>query len=89
MARRPTSGQSVTFTATVSPTAPGAGTPTGTVTFTDQTAGTTLGAVSVDSNGQAAFDTASLSVGTHTILAGYGGDSSFAAGNASLDQTVS
>jgi hypothetical protein len=84
-----TSGQSVTFTATVSPTAPGAGTPTGTVTFTDQTTGTTLGAVSLDTSGQAALDTASLSVGTHTILAGYGGDSSFASSSASLDQMVS
>jgi len=84
-----TSGQSVTFTATVSAAAPGAGTPTGMVTFTDQTAGTTLGAVSLDSSGQAAFNTASLSVGTHTILAGYAGDSNFAAGSASLEQTVS
>jgi Big-like domain-containing protein/beta-propeller repeat-containing protein len=68
-------GQSVTFRATVTPTAPGAGTPTGTVTFAD--AGVTLGSGTVGVTGQASFTTTSLSVAGHTITAQYGGDTSF------------
>jgi hypothetical protein len=68
------SGQPVTFTATVSPVSPGAGTPTGTVTFSDGS--TTLGTGSL-SNGTATFSTSSLSVGTHNITATYGGDGNF------------
>jgi Bacterial Ig-like domain (group 3)/Galactose oxidase, central domain len=67
-------GQLVTFTATVNP-ASGSATPTGTVTFRDGAA--TLGAYTL-SGGQASFTTASLSVGSHSITAVYGGDSSFA-----------
>jgi Autotransporter beta-domain/Bacterial Ig-like domain (group 3) len=63
----PTSGQSVTFTATVSGFAP-----TGTVTFMDGAA--TLGTASL-SGGVATFSTAALSPGSHSITAVYGGDS--------------
>src|SRR5262249_20729674 len=46
-------GVPVTFTVTVSPVAPGAGTPTGTVTIIDGTA--VLGTAQLDVNGQAVF----------------------------------
>ena len=76
-------GQSVTFTATVTVLAPGAGTPTGTVTFKD--GATTLGTGTVNGAGVATFMTAALAVGHHNITATYGGDASF---NASTSNTV-
>ena len=51
------SGQSVTFTATVFASAPGAGTATGNVTFSD--GATVLGTVAVNASGIAAFSTSS------------------------------
>src|SRR6185437_12179001 len=68
-------GQSVTFVATVSASAPGAGTPTGTVTFLD--GGTPIGTGSL-SGGVARFATSELAVGSHTITAIYSGDGNFA-----------
>src|ERR1043166_4354169 len=67
-------GQSVTFTATVSSLAPGAGTPTGTVAFKD--GATTLGTGTL-SAAQATLTTSLLSAGSHSITAVYNGDSSF------------
>lgn len=67
-------GQTVTFTATVTAVAPGAGAPTGSVTFKDGT--TTLATVSL-SGGVTTFATAALSVGTHSISAAYTGDANF------------
>ncbi len=64
-------GQAVTFTATVSTTAQGAGTPAGTVTFFDGT--TTLGTMTLNSSGVASLTTSTLSVGKHTITATYNG----------------
>ncbi|MFZ0927649.1 MAG: Ig-like domain repeat protein, partial [Syntrophobacteraceae bacterium] len=75
-------GDSVTFMATVSAAA---GTPTGTVTFSD---GATVLGTGALSGGQATFATSSLSAGSHTITASYGGDANFAAGSATLGQTV-
>jgi hypothetical protein len=66
----------VTFTATVTATAPGAGIPTGTVTFKDGS--TTLGTGALNGSGQATFTTASLKMGVHSITAVYGGDARFA-----------
>lgn len=63
-------GQSVTFTATVTATSPGFGTPTGTVTFKNGSA--TLGTGTL-SGGVASFTTSTLSVATHSITAVYGG----------------
>jgi hypothetical protein len=83
-----TSGQSVTFTATVTAVAPGAGTPAGTVTFMDETAGTTLGTMDLDANGLASIMVTDLTVGTHTIRATYAGNSNFATSNGSTTQTV-
>jgi len=74
-------GQPVTFTATVVPIAPGAGTPTGTVTFLDGGSpfgtGTLIGGV-------ATFTTSALTPGNHTILTTYGGDGNFSGSTGSL-----
>jgi hypothetical protein len=76
-------GQSVTFTATVSPqSSPNAA--TGTVTFLDGT--TTLGTGILNASGVAMFSTSSLSVGTQSITASYGGDSK---DNSSVSNAVS
>jgi hypothetical protein len=68
-------GQSVTFTATVTPVAPGTGTPTGNVIFKNGT--TVLATTALDASGQAAFSTSALGVGTHPITAEYTGDADF------------
>ena len=65
-------GQPVTFSVTVASTAPGAGIPTGTVLFTVD--GTARAPVVLDGSGNAAFSTASLSVGPHPVTASYSGD---------------
>ncbi|HLJ95832.1 MAG TPA: Ig-like domain repeat protein [Gemmataceae bacterium] len=84
------SGQSVTFTATIAVQNPGAGTPTGTVQF--QIDGTNAGSpVGVSTTGgvtTAAFTTAALAVGTHTITATYSGDGGFAGSSSGFMQTV-
>src|SRR5205823_1039686 len=67
-------GQGVTFTATISAVAPGAGTATGTVTFMD--GGSPIGTGSL-SGGVATFTTTALSTGNHTVSASYGSDGSF------------
>ena len=68
-------GQQVSFTATVSPVGSSSPTPTGVVTFSD--GATTLGTATI-SSGTAIFITSSLTVGSHSITAAYGGDSNFA-----------
>jgi hypothetical protein len=79
-------GQSVTFTATVSPVPAGGYTPTGTVTFKDGT--TTLGTVAL-SGGTATFTTSGLSAGNHYITASYSGDAVVAPSASNpLKQTV-
>lgn len=69
-------GQAVTFTATVAPIAPGAGTPAGTVTFKDGAA--MLGTATL-SDGTAMLTTATLSTGNHAISVSYAGDANFTA----------
>jgi hypothetical protein len=69
-----TFGQSVTFTATVAAVDFAVSTPGGTVTFKD--GANTLGTGSLVS-GQASLPVSSLSVGTHSITATYGGDTTF------------
>lgn len=71
-------GTSVTLTATVTQ-ASGSTTPTGTVTFSDA-AGTLGSAVTLNSAGVATYSTTSLTAGSYTFTAAYGGDSNFAAG---------
>jgi autotransporter-associated beta strand protein len=81
------SGQSVTFTATVTASAPGAGIPTGTVTFLDGV--TTLGTGTLDGSGQTTLSTSALSVGSHSITVVYAGDTDFTTSTSSaLSQTV-
>jgi hypothetical protein len=76
-----TFGQSVTFTASVSPA-----TATGSVQFFDGAA--SLGSV-VLSGGTASLTTPSLTVGTHSIRASYSGDTNFTGSTSSaLTQTV-
>jgi hypothetical protein len=69
-------GQSVTFTATVTPQS-GSGIPTGTVTFLDGT--TSIGSGTVNGTGIVTLSITSLAAGTHSITAAYGGDSNFSA----------
>jgi hypothetical protein len=80
-------GQSVTFTATVSSPA---GTPAGTVTFKD--GGTAISTCSnvLISSGQATCATSALSTGGHTITAEYSGDANFSisSGALSVSQVV-
>lgn len=78
---------SVTFTATVSVVAPGAGTPTGSIAF--KNGSTTLSTVPLSSSGQATFSTSSLAIGPQSITAAYSGDSNFAASTSTtLNQSV-
>jgi hypothetical protein len=70
----PVVGQSINFTATVSPVAPATGTPSGTVTVRD---GSTV-LCTVTLSGGAATCAASLAhVGLHSIVADYDGDTNF------------
>src|SRR5207248_1440323 len=69
-------GQDVTFTATVAPVAPVAGTPTGTANLFD---GATLLGTAPLSNGVATFTTSALAVGSHDVTAVYSGDTNFTA----------
>ena len=66
---RSTTGQAITFTATV--TVSGGGTPAGTVTFV--AGNTTLGTGTIDSSGTATFSTSTLSAGIYGVVAVYGG----------------
>jgi hypothetical protein len=76
-----TYGQSVTFTATVSPAAA-----TGTIHFRD--GANDLGTV-VLTSGHAALPTAALSAGSHTLYADYSGNASYAGSTGSVAQSVS
>ncbi|MFE9007180.1 Ig-like domain repeat protein [Streptomyces sp. NPDC007875] len=75
----------VTVTATVSPVAPGTGTPTGTVTLaiTDRTP-----QVVTLVNGTASATFNPLQKGTHTVTANYNGNVNYATSSATTTQTV-
>ena len=78
-------GQSVTFTAAVSPQT-GSGTPTGSVLFViDNGAPVTI---SLSGSDTATYTVSSLGIGKHTVTAGYTGDSTFTGSSAVLTQTV-
>jgi hypothetical protein len=82
-----TFGQSVTFTAMVTPVSPGAGTPTGTVDFFD--GATNIGSGTLNFSGVATLatlSTSSLAVGAHDITAVYSGNSGY---TGSTSNTVS
>ncbi len=77
--------QSVTFTATVAVSSPGAGTPTGKVTFMDGT--TILGTGTLSTSGgvtTATFTNSTLKVGSHSISAVYSGDANDFPNNSSV-----
>lgn len=79
-------GESVYLNATVTPVAPGGGTPTGRVAYFDGV--TEIGSATL-SSGKATFSTSTLSVGSHTITAIYVGSTGYAGSTASvLTQTV-
>jgi Big-like domain-containing protein len=81
-----TSGQNVTFTATVSGSA---GTPTGSVDFRDGSAGIAGCATVALAAGSATCTTAALAAGSHSITVLYSGDGAYRAGSsAALAQDV-
>lgn len=87
-------GQPVTFTATVTANAPGAGTPTGSVMilngppFLTNQGGFDTGITLALSGNLATFTTASLAAGTHTITATYSGDTNYATSTIPMTLTV-
>ncbi len=78
-----TFGDSVSFTAKVSATAPGAGTPTGSVTFHDAKGAIDM-TVNLDQTGSATMTTSALDASTHSMTASYGGDLDFTASESSV-----
>jgi hypothetical protein len=78
-----TLNQPVTFTATING---GSGTPTGTVTFMADN--NVLGTGTLDASGKATFTTSTLSLGSHTITAIYGGDATYGSNSATLNQII-
>ena len=78
-----TTGQAVTFTATVTS---GSGTPTGSVDFSEGT--TDFGTVALNGSGQATVQVSSLAAGSHTIIATFIGNSSFATSSNTTSQVV-
>src|SRR5262249_22972683 len=81
-------GQSATFTATVLPVAPGAGTRTGSVTFFD--GGVSMGSAALSAAGTASVSTAALAGGIHSITATYSRDTNFTGNtSAAWQHTVS
>jgi hypothetical protein len=81
-------GQAVQFTATVTATAPGAGTPTGTVQF--RIDGSNVGSPAVVASGVATSTVNNLPAGNHSVAAVYSGDTDFTTSTAVLSggQTV-
>jgi len=78
-------GASVTFTSTISPVGPGAGTPTGNVTLITNGV---LFTVAPLTNGVTAAATSNLLAGTNTVLAAYPGDVNFVGSTNSINQVV-
>jgi hypothetical protein len=78
-------GQSVTFTATVSAVAPGAGTPSGGVTFLVNGAAFSTNALV---GGRAAADAVGLPVGTNMVKVEYKGDGNFLGSSNAQQQVV-
>ena len=72
-----TTGQTVTFTATVVGTSQTTPAPTGTVTLTNTavTPAATIGTITLGSNGSGTYTSDSLAAGTYTVTATYGADS--------------
>jgi autotransporter-associated beta strand protein len=79
------SGQTVTFTATVTPASPASGALTGTVNFVID-GGTVASNLSLDNFGQVTFQTSALTAlgSPHSVVAHYNGDPIYFAGDGSL-----
>jgi hypothetical protein len=80
------SGQSVMFTATVTPTNAAPGTPTGSATFKDGP--TVLGTIQLAANGLGSFSTSALSIGSHTITAEFIGTNGWLNSSGTVAQVV-
>lgn len=86
-----TYGDTLVWTATITPSQSSSNTPSGSVAFWDgdpSAGGTLLGSSPVDNSSQATFSTAGLTGGAHTIFAVYGGDANFKGSQGSVDQQV-
>ena len=81
-------GQGVTFTATVTNQALGAGTPTGQVDFTDATTGVDLGMATLVNGTASLSPSTPLGVGMHEIVATYEGTSQFFSSASAPQATV-
>jgi hypothetical protein len=82
-----TAGSTVTFTATVSAVAPGAGTPAGSVVFTID--GVAVSGQVTLTAGTATYSTNTLTIGTHVVSARFAGDTNFTAStSATLGQRI-
>lgn len=81
-----TTGQSVTFTATVRDALTTAALTSGTVTFLDGT--TPIGTGTLNAAGQATFSTAALAAGAHPITARFEGTANHGISSAALTQQV-
>jgi hypothetical protein len=84
-------GAPVTYTATVAPVPPGAGTPTGTVTFSDSYGpieGCAARALSLGSPDTATCTTSHAQPGPDEVTATYAGDSNYAGSTGSTSETV-
>ena len=82
-------GSPVTFTATVSVTSPGAGTPTGTVTFKDGGNSIGTGTLVGGTPDVATLTSSPLTVvGNHSITAVFSGDTNYSGNSGSMTQTV-
>jgi hypothetical protein len=85
----PVVGQSVTYTATVAPVSPGAGTPTGTVTFTGSAGTLCATALNQAALDQATCTTTYTSAQHDSVTAAYGGDTNFASSqSATLTESI-
>jgi hypothetical protein len=86
-----TVGAPVTYTATVAPVAPGAGTPTGTVSFSDSygsIAGCEAEALDEDSSDTASCTTTLTHPGSDEVTATYDGDANYAGSSGAVVQTA-
>jgi hypothetical protein len=81
-------GQPVTFTASVSVLAPGAGSPSGTIVFKDGSTVIGTQPVSSATGEQASITVSNLSVAQHAISAVYSGDDDFNPSTGNVSQTV-
>jgi hypothetical protein len=84
-------GKEVTYTATVAPVAPGAGTPTGAVAFTDSQgpiAGCEAVQLSLGSPDAATCTTELTHAGAEEVTATYSGDANYAGSNGTASESV-